>query len=780
MEGNPMSNSRGRFIARLILGLLLCAGLALLGYEAHPLLNRLHALHAQRPNIAPRFPVFTVRASTNIDDSLGSDAPGSTLIDNNGAFHFFATLSQYDNADKSDAFVKTYTNTDMGEMNRHPKGNVIVTDDTFIKTPGALCYKIDKRAVNPIETPFEDDRCDVIGTWIDHDTGTWYGVVHDEYFFNPWSAKDKGNVLSGVHFDRLMYATSTNQGASWQLQDEILTSPFGDHATTTAFPGKTWYFGDGDPRLFVDYSTGYFYVYYYSRIFLKNGARVASYTDVARAPISGKMAKGTWNKWYGGAWTQPGIGGLEAPVDSDLAMTYTPANDTVTFSGTGVDGAPLVVKSYLVPSSGRWEFSDPTTKTAYYIDLKRPRKGWLGKLARQLGFSTPSIVNAATGATVRSVSYVDASIGQQVIVQIINDLPQVTFVDQKTGATLVQTPDANMLSYRVQGTNGLYGATQANGAVVTFNTYLNQYLSVSDVSNLSIGPGNDGTGVHSDLYVWSNTDLGDQNGWKLIGALPANVDYGYYNWIMDSGSLTSSLVTGSSFRRYDLDVEKFWDFSFPSSTSGLTYFGTPVPLFDSKGTPLSSRTSYTISQAKAPAVGQKPSARIELAGPARQWKIQSIPDPFNPSMPSGFYRIVDAASGAPLHVLSSASGGTDAASLRAVSAKVGVQGYVKGSGNPTALGDNKTPGGSDEWFFEPVANTVPATLTTRGAQPASANATTLNTANKAYKIVNRNSGLALDFSSGAIQLSPDHFGADPKNGNPAYRTNLSVTITSAN
>jgi hypothetical protein len=115
-----------------------------------------------------------------------------------------------------------------------------------------------------------------------------------------------------------------------------------------------------------------------------------------------------------------------------------------------------------------------------------------------------------------------------------------------------------------------------------------------------------------------------------------------------------------------------------------------------------------------------------------------------------------------------------------VSAKVGVQGYAKGSGNPAALGNNKTPGGSDEWFFEPVANTVPATLNTHGAQPASANATALNTANKVYKIVNRNSGLALDFSSGAIQLSPDHFGADPKNGNPAYRTNLAVTITPAN
>ncbi len=775
-----MSNSQGRRYRLPILGLLLCIGLAMVGL-GYLRLRRLETLSqaVQTPNMSPRFPIFAIRATTSINDSLGSDAPASILIDNNGAFRYFATTSDYDNVDKADAYVKTFTNTDLGEMNRHPGGNAIVTDDTFYKTPGALCYQIDKRAANPIETPLEDDHCDVIGTWIDRSTGTWYGVVHDEYYFNPWSTNDRGDLQSAVHFDRLMYATSTNQGASWQLQDLIVTSPHGDQATAAAFPGKTWYFGDGDPRLFVDYSTGYFYLYYYSRIFSKTFGRHASYANVARAPISGKMAKGTWNKWYGGGWTQPGIGGLEAPIGSNLAMTYTPATDTVTFKGTAPNGSPITINSYLVSSNNRYEFSDPTTNTAYYIDLTRPRRGRLSALARWLGLSTPHIVNTSTGATVPYVSYIDSSTQQQVIVQIVNDVPRVTFVDENTGATLVQTPDIDTLSYRIQGTNAIYGAVQPNGAIVTFSAYLNQYLGVDDVSLMSDVSYDSGTGARSGIYVWSNADMGDQNGWKLIGELPAGIDYGYYNWIMDSGSLTSNMVTGSSFRRYDLDVNKFWDISFPSSTSGLTYFGTPSPLLDSTGSPISASGSYMLAQWRAPAVGQAPGVRIDLAVGSKQWRIVPIPDPLSPLMPSGFYRIVDAVHGVSLCVVSSASGATDAAALRSVSARAGLLCNPRVGSAGSALGDEKTPGGSDEWFFEPIVNDVPTTLNTSGSQPASATATTLNTATKTYKIVNRNSGLVLDFSTGAIQLSPDHFTADRWHSNAAYRTNLAVTITPA-
>ena len=42
-------------------------------------------------------------------------------------------------------------------------------------------------------------------------------------------------------------------------------------ATPTAFPHQTYDYGDGDPRLFVDTASGYFYVYYGSRVVTRAG-----------------------------------------------------------------------------------------------------------------------------------------------------------------------------------------------------------------------------------------------------------------------------------------------------------------------------------------------------------------------------------------------------------------------------------------------------------------------------------------------------------------------------
>lgn len=112
----------------------------------------------------------------------------------------------------------------------------------------------------------------------------------------------------------------------------MLTSPYSTkRGDTTAFPNETYYYGDGDARLFVDTASGYFYVYYNSRVIPKGGVS-GGWTDgsrahVARAPMSGKMAPGSWKKWYDGAWSQPGTGGLESnmePVDATHTTGYTP------------------------------------------------------------------------------------------------------------------------------------------------------------------------------------------------------------------------------------------------------------------------------------------------------------------------------------------------------------------------------------------------------------------------------------------------------------------------
>jgi hypothetical protein len=76
---------------------------------------------------------------------------------------------------------------------------------------------------------------------------------------------------------------------------------------------------------------------HYGRIVPKAGTPggTGGLAHVARAPLSGKMATGTWQKWYNGSWSQPGVGGLESnmvPTGTDpngytpVANDYHPAN----------------------------------------------------------------------------------------------------------------------------------------------------------------------------------------------------------------------------------------------------------------------------------------------------------------------------------------------------------------------------------------------------------------------------------------------------------------------
>jgi hypothetical protein len=179
----------------------------------------------------------------------------------------------------------------------------------------------------------EKNYCDLVGVWVDPDTGTWYGLVHDEFTPEPFG--------DGMHYDSIDYAESTDQGKVWTIEGHAITSPYSTaRGDTTAFPNQTYDYGDGDPRLFVDTASGYFYVYYGSRIIPKGGVGGSNggLAHVARAPISGKMATGSWEKWYNGSWSQPGVGGLESnmePVTAADPAGYTPVADDYSPKRTG-------------------------------------------------------------------------------------------------------------------------------------------------------------------------------------------------------------------------------------------------------------------------------------------------------------------------------------------------------------------------------------------------------------------------------------------------------------
>lgn len=164
--------------------------------------------------------------------------------------------------------------------------------------------------------------CDLAGVWVDPDTGHWYGLVHNEFTPQPFGDR--------LHYDGIDYAVSTDRGRTWDIKGHVLTSPYStERGDNTAFPQQTYHYGDGDPRLYVDTASGYFYVFYGSRIVEKGGGWKAFHAHVARAPISQKMAPGSWRKWYDGAWSQPGVGGRESnmvPVGADSASGYTPVD----------------------------------------------------------------------------------------------------------------------------------------------------------------------------------------------------------------------------------------------------------------------------------------------------------------------------------------------------------------------------------------------------------------------------------------------------------------------
>lgn len=137
--------------------------------------------------------------------------------------------------------------------------------------------------------------------------------------------------------DAIDYAVSSDQGKTWKIKDKVITSPYSTtRGDTTQFPNQTYYYGDGDQRLLVDTASGYFYVYYGSRVVDKNGGWNGFSEHVARAPISQKMAPGSWQKYFEGKWQTDGLGGKESNIVSTsttypdgyvpTAKDYNPAN----------------------------------------------------------------------------------------------------------------------------------------------------------------------------------------------------------------------------------------------------------------------------------------------------------------------------------------------------------------------------------------------------------------------------------------------------------------------
>ncbi|MET7359916.1 RICIN domain-containing protein [Streptomyces sp. NPDC005562] len=257
------------------------------------------------------------------------DTPAATFIDRDGSFHYQSAHALYGAQDPRKWTF--YSGKDFDTATRDGALSDAVDPANSDDRNNDTTWRCDNSPTGREATAAADtshyarkNYCDLMGVWVDPDTGHWYGLVHNEFTPQPFG--------DGLHYDAIDYAVSQDRGKTWKIKDHVLTSPYStERGDNEAFPHDTYHYGNGDPRLFVDTASGYFYVYYNSRVIPKGGVP-GGWTDgsrahVARAPMSAKLAPGSWKKWYDGAWSQPGIGGLESnmePVDAGHPTGYTP------------------------------------------------------------------------------------------------------------------------------------------------------------------------------------------------------------------------------------------------------------------------------------------------------------------------------------------------------------------------------------------------------------------------------------------------------------------------
>lgn len=164
------------------------------------------------------------------------------------------------------------------------------------------------------DQPHGDDAYWTNGMWKDA-AGKIYAIIHIEYDY----AKPRRAFLWRR---RIGLATSEDQGAHWHYAGDILTT---NPARSGAPRRGCVDFGCGDTYLFVDRRNGFFYLFYMTAwIEADSGQRLAQAVNVARSPISAKLAPGSWVKWSGDSWKQPGLGGTESPVfaGADSAVVH--------------------------------------------------------------------------------------------------------------------------------------------------------------------------------------------------------------------------------------------------------------------------------------------------------------------------------------------------------------------------------------------------------------------------------------------------------------------------
>lgn len=668
------------------------------------------------------FPDYSSANNPAINGSLRGDIAGSAFVDNDGAFHWISSYSGYNNAtdtSTTNSRTKTFTNSDLGTVNSGIGNTTTVKDaNTHMNLPGSLCYKVDQKPVNPAPSLYQDDHCDVIGIWTDPATGTWYGAVNDEFQFNPWSTSNPTpaqRVATGIHYNRILMATSSDKGQTWNYQGAIVTSPYQHDgvADSTAFPANTWSYGIAGVRLFVDQASGYFYLLYNEQIKTKPGyTSFAKWFSMARAPISGKMAAGTWNKYANGSWTEPGLGGQDGKMGSslDIEASYNAANDLVSYQGTGADGSTLNFSNQKVSSSGVFSFAD-----AQGVEYQAN--------------AVQGTLSDANGNVLSKVEYHDPAIGATILVEANSAKKIVITVTNDAGDSRQQVVSAGNVIFQNPSTHRLYvEENRIEESIISYDTYAQRYRAVS-----------------YNGYVYETGDLSKPNSWLPVGKQPAGTTNAYLSGI-DNGSLTNQNVSGRTYRTISaLNGAVSTVSQVPHTAAQPVYSKGRLPS-DAQGNVINPQANYQLALGNIP-------LSFGAGSPSSSWKIVPVPDETDPAYSSGFYRLQNSATGAYLQL-----GGSTAQARRAIGATA-LAGPALPGFDAAGNGGNGTPGGSDQWYLQPIADNVPLTLTpsSSAATQVQASKTSIEAVQK-YRLVSRNSGFALQMQSSQFVLAGQNSG----------------------
>ncbi|WP_405913987.1 RICIN domain-containing protein [Streptomyces sp. NBC_00963] len=272
-------------------------------------------------------PKYSLSASAPVEYGNPDDTPASVFTAKDGRFFYQQSDAEY--GAKDPRAWSFYSGSDFDSAKPDPISGAVNpanpqdrNDDTTWRCDNSPTGK--EATPTPVTSGYaQPNYCDLAGVWVDPASGDWYGLVHNEFTPSPFG--------DGMHYDGIDYAVSKNQGKTWSIEDHVITSPYSTKRGDTAqFPKDTYNYGDGDPRLYVDNASGYFYVFYASRVLNKSGGGAIWQQHVARAPISRKMAPSSWKKWHDGAWQSPGTGGAESniiPSDGNGSGYTAPADE---------------------------------------------------------------------------------------------------------------------------------------------------------------------------------------------------------------------------------------------------------------------------------------------------------------------------------------------------------------------------------------------------------------------------------------------------------------------